>query len=85
MRYKRDILDAAHRHSSGHRDELDRSAICSCFYCRTTFDPAEIAEWVDDGTTALCPNCGIDSMIGAASGYPVDDGAFLAAMRRRWF
>jgi hypothetical protein len=75
---------AAHRKSSNHRDEILASALCGCFYCCETFSPLEIEEWVDEDTTALCPRCGIDSVIGAASGYPIDKG-FLGAMRRHWF
>ena len=30
-------------------------------------------EWIDeDGITALCPECGMDAVIGDASGYTVD-------------
>lgn len=85
MKYSGDSLESAHGHSSVHRDELDRSRICGCFYCCKTFAPAEIDDWVDDGTTALCPNCGIDSVIGSASNHPVDDEMFLRAMHKRWF
>ncbi len=46
---------------------------------------AEINEWVDDDTTALCPKCGIDSVIGSASEYPVENPAFLNAMHRLYF
>jgi hypothetical protein len=39
------------------------------------FAPSEITEWVDHwegvGQTALCPRCGIDSVIGSESGYPL--------------
>jgi hypothetical protein len=42
------------------------------------------AEWVDDETTLLCPFCGIDSVIGTASGYPITR-EFLAQMREHWF
>jgi len=37
-----------------------------------------------DGT-ALCPHCGIDSVIGSASGYPVSEPQFLKAMHDHWF
>ncbi|WP_245197274.1 hypothetical protein [Labrys sp. LIt4] len=47
---------------------------------------AKIEEWIDDSAgTALCPECGIDSVIGSASGYPVDDRDFLEAMHELWF
>jgi acetone carboxylase gamma subunit len=36
------------------------------------------------GQTALCPECGIDSVIGDASGYPITE-AFLGKMKTFWF
>jgi hypothetical protein len=79
---------AAHRHSSNHRAELMASETCGCFYCLRIFHPREVQEWVDEvdgvGTTALCPHCGIDSVVGAQSGYPITK-EFLAAMNRHWF
>jgi hypothetical protein len=83
-------LAEAHRHCSIHRDEINTSAICGCFYCLEIFPPQDIIEWLNDrihgldGQTALCPQCGIDSVIGAASGYPISR-EFLQAMRSRWF
>ena len=86
MNYDRDLLDAAHRHSSRHRKEVEASAVCGCFYCLKTFEPAEIEEWLSEGVgTALCPRCAIDSVLGSATGYPVTDPAFLRAMHERWF
>ncbi len=85
MNYPRETLDASHRHSINHRKELEQSDICGCFYCGRTCVPAEIDTWTDEGRTALCPHCGIDSVIGSASGYPVNDPQFLHAMHSRWF
>ena len=42
-------LEVAHKHSSHHRAEVEGSEICGCFYCLSTFPPAEIAEWIDEG------------------------------------
>ncbi len=79
---------AAHAHCSKHRDELMRSESCGCFYCLHVFPPSEIREWVDviddQGTTALCPYCEIDSVIGSASGYPIENH-FLKKMNKHWF
>lgn len=69
-------LQAAHRHSSLHRGEVLASDTCACFYCLKSFPPSEIGEWVDDGQTALCPRCGIDSVLGSACPYPLTP-AFL--------
>jgi hypothetical protein len=79
-------LQQAHLHSSGHSDEIAASDRCGCFHCLRTFHPSEIVDWIDDGPgkTAMCPHCGIDSVIGSASGFAVDD-AFLRRMQQHWF
>lgn len=80
-----DDITLAHKHSANHRAEIEASSLCGCFYCCATFKPAEIEEWVDDDRTALCPRCGIDSIIGDASGFPVTAVDFLERMSRYWF
>ncbi len=74
----------AHSRSMGHRKEILRSTLCGCFHCTKRFAPSEVSEWVDNGATALCPHCGVDAVIGDASGYPVTP-EFLSSMRREWF
>ena len=80
----------AHQHSANHRAEIESSDRCGCFYCLAVFGPANISDWIDEvegldsGTTALCPRCGIDSVIGSASGYPIEK-AFLEQMKGYWF
>jgi hypothetical protein len=34
--------------------------------------------------SAICPKCGIDSVIGSSSGYPITI-EFLSRMKERWF
>ena len=77
-------LGAAHKHCIRHRAELEASEICGCFYCLSTFPPAAITEWTDDGQTALCPNCPVDAVLGSASGFPITR-EFLELMYERWF
>jgi hypothetical protein len=82
-------IQAAHAHSSNHRAEIVASTRCGCFYCLATFPPGQIEEWVDEdrageGQTALCPVCGIDSVLGDRSGFPIEE-PFLAAMHAHWF
>jgi hypothetical protein len=79
------VLRAAHRHSSQHVDEVRSSPLCGCFYCLDIFVPDEVAEWIDEESTALCPRCGVDAVIGEASGYPIRNAAFLRAMHQLWF
>lgn len=79
-------LREAHKHSLSNRDALRKSVLCGCFYCLKRFPPTEIREWIHDkeGQTALCPFCGIDSVIGDASGYGIET-AFLEDMKKYWF
>lgn len=82
-------LHGAHRRSAYHRDDVLASDVCGCFYCCRTFGPGDIREWIDVddsgvAQTALCPHCGIDSVLGSASGFPTDQD-FLSLMRTRYF
>ena len=79
----------AHQRSSNHRTEVESSTLCGCFHCLAEFAPFAIVEWVDDddngrGSTAMCPRCGIDSVLGDRSGFPISE-EFLTEMQRYWF
>lgn len=75
---------AAHKHSSKHRAELEKSEKCGCFFCLRIYSPSEIEDWTDGENTAICPYCSVDSVIGDASGYPITK-EFLQEMRNYWF
>jgi transcription elongation factor Elf1 len=83
--FTNDIIIKSHKHTIHHKNEVLKSDICGCFYCTSTFQAIEILEWTDEGETALCPNCGIDSVIGNNSGYPVSNIDFLKQMHKHWF
>ncbi len=74
----------AHDCATRNRAQLEKSALCGCFYCKRIYAPGEIHQWVDENNTAVCPYCSVDSVIGSASGYPLVD-EFLQAMYTRWF
>ena len=82
-----DELQSAHDRSFRNKPSVMASTVCGCFYCRKTCAPSDVQEWVrrDENETALCPHCGIDSLIGNASGLPVTDPAFLSEMHAHWF
>lgn len=76
----------AQAHSMRNREEVGRSASCGCFFCMATFPAADVAAWGGEGAaTAACPKCGMDAVVGDASGLPVTDRAWLAAMNSKWF
>jgi hypothetical protein len=66
-------LRTAHKRSTRHRAEIEASTVCGCFHCEEIFAPSEIEDWIDTRNpmseqTALCPRCGIDSVIGDKAG-----------------
>jgi hypothetical protein len=89
VKYTEEVLKKAHLHSIHHKHEILDSDLCGCFHCWKTFTPDQIEDWTDVGTvkgpTSICPKCGIDSVIGSASGIPVDDPEFIRDMSRYWF
>ena len=74
-----DTIDDYHRakhYSRFNRTALQTDKVCGCYYCKQIFSPSEITEWCCEtphgkGVTALCPHCGIDSVISESSGYPI--------------
>jgi hypothetical protein len=79
-----DAVVDAHHHSIRHRQEIGNSATCGCFYCLHQFAPESIERWIREEGTALRPCCGIDAVIGDASGYEISP-TFLAHMHEAWF
>ncbi len=82
-------LKVAHKKSIYHRKEIEESILCGCFYCKRIFQAKKIREWVDvsgpvSEQTALCPHCGIDSVIGDASDFNITE-TFLKEMNEAWF
>ena len=79
-------LKSAHRHSFENAEELERSKLCGCFYCLNVYSPKKISEYIDDkkGKTAICPYCGVHSVIGESSGFPITK-EFLERMKSYWF
>lgn len=59
-------------------------------YCQKIFKPSEIEDWLFDDNacdrrgTAICPYCGVDSVIGESSGFPITE-EFVKIMYDRWF
>ncbi|HSZ57313.1 MAG TPA: cytoplasmic protein [Tepidisphaeraceae bacterium] len=82
-----DALELAHKRSFKNRDEILASAECGCFFCLAIFRPQDIREWLketDGWESAFCPRCGIDAVMGSASGFPITK-EFLESMQQRWF
>jgi hypothetical protein len=87
MKYSNEFLKNAHKKSIYHETKIINSKLCGCFYCKKNFEPEKILEWTDKnskkGKTAICPNCGIDSVL--ADEFPIEDQLFLNQMNELWF
>ena len=81
-----DIIEA-HKFCFANKKMLEKENKCGCFYCCEVFSPTEIMEWVESDTpdwTAICPYCGVDSVISESVGYPLSKKS-LMKMREYWF
>lgn len=78
-----------HGFSSRNEFLLDVSETCGCFYCEKIYDPDEIYDWIVEynspstDRTAMCPYCGIDSVIPDIKVHLSKE--LLRAMHERWF
>lgn len=82
---KSDELIRAHKFCSNHKEKLLRNHNYGCFYCLEIFSPNKIEEWIEDTRgTVICPYCGVDSIIGESSKYPITK-EFLKMIQECWF
>jgi hypothetical protein len=77
--YLEALVEKAPKMSRLNAKRLESCLLVGCYACGRTFKPAEITELTDDGQTAKCPHCGIDSVL------DITDTRVLAAMCERWF
>ncbi|MCQ2742179.1 MAG: sel1 repeat family protein [Bacilli bacterium] len=66
-------LEEYRAHSVDNEIEIVSSSECGCFFCRQRYSAREVLDWANDdrGTSAICPVCGIDAVIGDASGIEI--------------
>lgn len=81
------VAEEAWPHTQGNRSEVESSMYCGCYGCLQIVTRFEIRDWLSDsygyGETALCPKCGLDAIIGDASGFPINR-ELLAGMHSHW-
>ncbi len=65
--------------SMKNRKLLETTKECGCYSCLEVFDPKLIQQWTDQSQTAICPFCGIDSIIIET------DKKVLEAAKKYWF
>ena len=68
-------IDEYLAHSANNGTEILRSRQAGCFFCESLFSAKEIHDWDNESNslTAVCPRCGMHSVVGDASGLPLDE------------
>ena len=64
---KKFSLEELHKYSFGNKERIERSNKCGCFYCGKIFNSEDVDYFIHEKSgveTAVCPYCGIDSVIG---------------------
>jgi hypothetical protein len=79
-------IASAIKHATNNEEEVKASEQCGCFHCLEIFEVSEIEDWVEgeEGTSAVCPHCDVESVIGDAAGLPLTED-FLEELRRAQF
>lgn len=52
-----------HEYCNDNKDAISKSVMCGCCFCCEIYNSQQVCEYVDNNTCALCPKCGIDSVL----------------------
>lgn len=63
------------------REAIKAAEICGCASCLRIFPARLVGAWTDDGETALCPYCRIDTLVPVASGEALNVNDLYAIHR----
>ena len=78
-------LEELHKHCNGNRRAIKQGAKAGCFYCLEIFPKEDVDEF-DDRDTAICPKCGIDSVLSQSVFSSLGElKKALRPMQDRWF
>ena len=80
----RKAIREACRMSFKNRRQVMSSKQVGCYYCGHTCGPEDIKEWTDNGETALCPRCSVDSIVPSSEGVQLSE-EMLKRMNQYWF
>lgn len=76
------LIEKSRKLSFKNKDKIANSSQVSCYYCCRTYSADDIKEWVDDGLTAICPYCSVDSVIPDDVGLTAEEKEKL---HKHWF
>ena len=81
----REEAQTVHNAATHNRDRIVRSKKCGCYYCEHIFPAAKVTpDHFYKDSTACCPICEMDTVIGDASGLDITP-ELLRRMHIYWF
>ncbi len=84
---KNSLLEQYKQHAANNEIEILRSHQCGCFFCCRIFDARKVSNWASEpngDASALCPECGMPTVIGDASAVPLSE-ALLKEMNAYFY
>lgn len=67
-------IENIYQQSYANEEQIRHSTQCGCFFCESLFDSATVIDFCQedgDKRTALCPHCGMDTVIGDSTGISI--------------
>lgn len=64
-------LGDIYQYSTRHKKSILESPYAGCFFCKTLVPTRDITEWVHEDQTAICPKCGVDSLLPDNQYFPI--------------
>jgi Zn finger protein HypA/HybF involved in hydrogenase expression len=81
---KESQMERLHAYASHNKELIEKSDKCYCFHCKSVFESGEIERYLNEETTAICPKCGIDSVIPDGMDEKIDE-TIISEMHDYWF
>lgn len=78
------LIKEAPIYSMKNKKFIDESEVCGCYYCLEVFSKNDITDWTDNGQTAICPKCHIDSVLSQSYGIELNKEQ-LQIVHDYWF
>jgi len=81
---KKQLIEKAIDFATSNRVALQQSDKAGCYYCKKIYNASLVTNYLESEETALCPKCGIDSVIPSKS--PIElTPRNLADLNKHWF
>lgn len=81
---KESQLNILQAYSSHNKKYIDTADSCYCFHCKSSFKATDIVSYTDNGQTALCPKCHVDTIIPDSINHEVNE-SIIEEMNKYWF